>query len=627
MALHANGDCDVVPALPTSAAGVPAELAFLVGAGVPVDELLRCARQAARLGVDPCRQLLASGLVDETSFYRAVARELDLPFCELVPALQPGPELGAALRHGLARVAKPDETSIRFFLSPDGPALRRLLQPGARRPHNVAIAPPTAFAAALRRAHSRTLPQRIAGGPRPDLDPRSACRGSSHGQLAFASCCVGPTAYFGTLAPLETVVLLALLAGPFFLAVIYLRLAAICEPPPQDLWRQYRWRVDDGRLPVYTVAVPLFREQRVLGKLIAALSALDYPAAKLDVRILVEEHDAGLRSALAERSLPPNFAVTVVPRGLPQTKPRALNLALIEARGELFTVYDAEDVPDPQQLRRAAARFLAAGADLACLQARLVVDNSADGALQALFALEYAGLFDVLNPGLLRLRLPIMLGGTSNHFRTEALRRLGGWDAWNVTEDADMGLRLARAGYRMDDLASITLEEAPHNMASWLKQRIRWNKGYVQTLITHLKQPATLVHEAGWIATCAFLALALGGVASSLVYPVFAIGFLVALLDGSLLALGKGYGDAATLLAGTVTLAGGLALILAPTLGAIRRGAPDLLKFVPLLPFYYGLVSYAAWLSLLEYVLSRHRWNKTEHGRARNSRYRAGATP
>lgn len=599
--------------------GLPVELAFLSRHGIDLSALQEVATRAARIGVDPAREVIASGLVDEAGYYRALAEELGLHFRDDELSLLPGGEVEAILRHGAARLASPDG-GPRIAAAPMGPSLRRMLESGPRHRSDIVVTTPGRFAAALRRANSRVLARRISGA---GLMRASASLGVSRGQYVAAGCCIGPTSFFGTLAPLETIILLLLLAGPFFLAIIYLRLAAVFEPPPLDFWRSHRWRIDDGRLPVYTVAAPLLREEKVLDKLIPALRALDYPAAKLDIRLLVEEHDAGLRAALAQRALPPNFEVVVVPPGSPRTKPRALNLALIEARGELFTVYDAEDVPDPQQLRLAAGRFLRAPKELACLQARLVVDNSGDGALQGLFALEYAGLFDVLNPGLLRQGLPILLGGTSNHFRTAALREVGGWDAWNVTEDADIGLRLLRAGYRMGDLPSSTLEEAPKNIPEWLRQRIRWNKGYVQTLICHLREPAALLREAGLVPTCTFLALALGGVVSSLGYPAFTLAVMAAAWNGSLLTPDNRFGDAATLLSLTLTLAGSFALLVAPALGATRQRAWSLLRYLPLLPFYYALVSIATWLALVEYARAPFRWNKTEHGAARTSRYAA----
>jgi cellulose synthase/poly-beta-1,6-N-acetylglucosamine synthase-like glycosyltransferase len=167
---------------------------------------------------------------------------------------------------------------------------------------------------------------------------------------------------------------------------------------------------------------------------------------------MLEADDHETREAVERLAPGPCYDIVVAPAGYPRTKPRALNIGLASAQGELLTVYDAEDDPDPSQLRRAAATFARARKSLACLQCPLTIDNSSDSWISGLFALEYAALFDVVNPGLARLRLPIPLGGTSNHFRVSTLRRLHGWDAWNVTEDADMGMRLARMGYEVATL-------------------------------------------------------------------------------------------------------------------------------------------------------------------------------
>ena len=198
------------------------------------------------------------------------------------------------------------------------------------------------------------------------------------------------------------------------------------------------------------------------------------------MKLLVEEDDSETRAALAHMPPAAWIEVVVTPRGAPRTKPRALNVGLLLARGSLLVVYDAEDAPAPRQLRDAAARFAAAPARLACLQAALAIDNRADTAVSALFAIEYAALFDVLLRGLAALKLPLPLGGSSNHFRVASLRRVRGWDAWNVTEDVDVGLRLARFGYCSDILASTTYEEAPTTVPAWLKQRRRWLKGWMR---------------------------------------------------------------------------------------------------------------------------------------------------
>ncbi len=604
-------------------AGLPIEIAFLASHGVPPEELRQAAAAAARLGVPPARQVLASGLVGEAAFYRALAAECGLRFSPEAPPLRPGGVLTAILREGAAQVADRPGSDIRFaYAPPAGAPLRRFLAGKLHRRDDLVIVTPSALAAGLRASNAPALARHAAWLDEPGLARFSARTGSSLPQKGLVLLLAGLLACLATLAPVGTLIGVALALGPVFLGAVVLRLAALMEKPAIDLWRDHRWRVDDSRLPVYTVAVPLFGEEAVLDQIVAALSALDYPPSKLDIRILVEESDRGMRRALAARTLRPFMQVVLVPRGVPQTKPRALNIALAEAQGELFTIFDAEDVPDPQQLRLAAARFLRAGEDLVCLQARLVIDNPEDGWLAGSFALEYAGLFDVFNPGLLRCGLPIMLGGTSNHFRTEALRRIGGWDPWNVTEDADIGFRLMRSGGRMADLPSRTLEEAPLTRQAWLKQRTRWLKGYLQTLISHLLMPHHLLREAGLVATATFMVLALGTLLSTLGYPFFLLGTILAWLDGSLLAPSGPFELVLSSLALTLTGAGIGVVFLVPALGAWRRGAIDLWRWLPLLPIYYLLVSLAAWLALVEYSNRRFAWNKTEHGLARSSRYR-----
>lgn len=605
------------------APGLPAEIAFLADHGVPPALLREAARLAERIGVAPSQQVIASGLVTEDQFYRALADELGLRFQSGAPPLRPGGDIAAILREGVAVTRAPLGGAARFAVAPPpGPALRRFLAARPASRQDIVMLAPSTLAAELRRANAGTLAREAAWMDEAGLRRFSARTGTSRLQKLLACLLIGFLTAIGTLAPSTTLIGMALALGPLFFAGIVLRLAALIEKPAVDLWREHRWQIDDSRLPVYTVAVPIFREERVLDQLIAALSAIDYPAAKLDIRILVEEIDWSLRRALAARELPPFMQVMIIPPGLPQTKPRALNLALAEARGELFAIFDAEDVPDPRQLRLAAARFLRSDAELVCLQAHLVIDNPDDSWLSGCFALEYAGLFDVLNPGLLQSGLPIMLGGTSNHFRTEALRRIGGWDPWNVTEDADIGFRLVRAGGYIADLPCTTLEEAPHCLPAWLKQRRRWLKGYLQTLISHLLRPHRLLREAGLTAALTFLALVLGTLLGTLLYPLFIATTMLAVLDGSLLsprnALDLLYSSLALGLAGS----GICAVFLVPTLGAWRRGITDLRFCLLTLPFYYLLASLAGWLALYDYFHDRFGWHKTEHGLARSSRYR-----
>jgi cellulose synthase/poly-beta-1,6-N-acetylglucosamine synthase-like glycosyltransferase len=256
------------------------------------------------------------------------------------------------------------------------------------------------------------------------------------------------------------------------------RLAASVERPRPA--RQNGRALRDSDLPHYSVLVPLNDEAAVVPDLCAALARLDYPAAKLEILFLVEARDRPTRLALETHLRPETQRIVTCPPGGPRTKPRALNIGLALARGDLVVIYDAEDEPAADQLRLAAAKFAMAGPGLACLQAVLTVYNDDESRLARLFRLEYAALFHVVLPGLAQMGLPIPLGGTSNHFRRDTLVAAGGWDAWNVTEDADLGLRLAALGYDVDVLASETAEAAPEVLGQWFPQRTRWFKGWIR---------------------------------------------------------------------------------------------------------------------------------------------------
>ncbi len=291
--------------------------------------------------------------------------------------------------------------------------------------------------------------------------------------------------------------LVATLLSLFLAAAIVVRLfaaAASCDATSAVSAPVLR----DHELPVVTVIVALYREAQVAPALAASLQRLDYPVSKLDIIMVVEADDHETRRALEALGLPAYFRIVIAPEGQPRTKPRALNIGLALARGSLTCVFDAEDIPEPRQLREAAARFAVLPSAIACLQGRLAIDNFGDGWLARCFALEYAALFDVVNPSLASLGAPIPLGGTSNHFRTDILRKVGGWDAWNVTEDLDLGLRLARFGYSAGVLEASTFEEAPVSLRGWMNQRRRWFKGWFQTLFVHAREPRAFIAGMGW---------------------------------------------------------------------------------------------------------------------------------
>ena len=310
--------------------------------------------------------------------------------------------------------------------------------------------------------------------------------------------------------------------GLFFLSVIALRLCCLIPVPAAKT--ESLGNPGDADLPTYSVLVPVFRETSVLGQLLRGLSCLNYPPEKLEIKIIVEEFDTNLRQALEKFHLPPHIEVIVVPQGSPQTKPRALNYALQFCHGSLLTIYDAEDVPEPNQLCDVVREFSRADETLACLQAQLTAYNPNENWLTRQFTAEYATLFGLILPALAARRLPLTLGGTSNHFRTHILRKIGGWDPHNVTEDADLGLRLARLGFRTGVVQSLTYEEANTQLGNWLSQRARWLKGFMQTWLVHMRNPVRTASELGPTGFWALQALTAGIFFSALFHP-----FLIAL--------------------------------------------------------------------------------------------------
>lgn len=389
-------------------------------------------------------------------------------------------------------------------------------------------------------------------------------------------------------------------------------LAAIPQPlarPPPDL--------PDAALPTYSVLIPLRDESQMVPMLKRAMSALDYPPHLLDIKFVVEARSPETVAAVERVLDDPRFRMVVVPPGAPHTKPKAIDFALPLARGEYLVVYDAEDVPEPDQLRRAAARF-AADPELACLQAELVPENAHENALTALFAGEYAGLFGRLLPALARWGLPVPLGGTSNHFRTAMLRQLGGWDAFNVTEDADLGVRLARRGWRAETFASRTYEEAPLDIRAWMAQRTRWMKGWMQTYIVHNRAPLRFLRDIGWKGFVGFHVLVGGMILSSLLHTVF-IGALLGrlLFDGAVGLMPQDIWDwfaVGILVAG---YGGAFAIVLS---GLAHQRALHLAPAQLALPLYWWLHSIAAIYAAHELIVRPIHWSKTTHGVTRVTR-------
>ncbi len=371
--------------------------------------------------------------------------------------------------------------------------------------------------------------------------------------------------------------------------------------------------LDPRTLPVYTILVPLYRDAAVVPTLARALRSLDYPRSKLDIKLILEGDDPETIDACKLAGLEANVELIVTPPSEPRTKPKALNYALPFARGQFITIYDAEDIPEPDQLKKAVAAFRKAPAEVVCLQARLNYFNWNENWLTRLFTLEYSLWFDWYLPGLESLGIPIPLGGTSNHFRIEVVRTLGGWDPFNVTEDADLGLRFTMGGWKVGVLDSTTFEEANCRLRNWINQRSRWIKGYIQTWLVYMRRPWQTFRRLGWKGFLGFQAFVGGSFLAPLVFPPLAAIYLYWLWTGTnaLDPLFPGpLLDASLFL---LPVANGL-LIYFHILAGWQRRRSTLVLWAIQLPAYYLLMSVAAWKALWQLIWKPHYWEKTAHG-------------
>ncbi|WP_341476692.1 glycosyltransferase [Pelagivirga sediminicola] len=367
-----------------------------------------------------------------------------------------------------------------------------------------------------------------------------------------------------------------------------------------------------AKLPKVSVLVPLFRETEIAHALITRLTRLTYPKCLLDIILVLEENDDTTRQTLAEIDLPPWMRAVVVPDGQPRTKPRAMNYALDFCEGDIVGIFDAEDAPDPDQITQIARRFQAAPPDVACLQGILDYYNSRQNWLARCFTIEYATWFRVMLPGLARLGFAIPLGGTTLYFKRDVLERLGGWDAHNVTEDADLGFRLARHGYRTEMIGTVTGEEANCRPWPWIKQRSRWLKGYMTTYLVHMRRPRVLYRQLGAWRFIGFQAHFLTALSQFILAP-FLWSFWLVLL-GLPHPLDTLLPQTALLWFGQLFLAAEVLNISFYMIGVSGRRHRHLLPWAPTMHFYTPLGTIAAGKALYEMIVAPFYWDKTSHG-------------
>lgn len=598
--------------------------------------LLTSAAQCSEdVGVGADRVLIHRCLISEETYlnhlaaHLGVAREtftdIDSRDCPLS-----GPALHSAAQHGCLPIRERDE--LIYIIAPRGYAARRIARLIAAYPSlagRIRLASAAQLHEFLQHHTGEALARTAADGlaerfPTLSAAPVPASRSRFVAAIRYLCRLTGLVAAL-TLAPMAIFEAGSIILAIWFLLFTSLRLAGSFSTGRSGPRLP---RLQDKDLPVYTVVAALYREADSVAPLMQFLDELDYPREKLDIKLVIEPDDLQTRAAIARLRTRSHVQVIIAPDYGPRTKPKALNCALAFARGTFITVFDAEDRPEPDQLRKALDVFRSHDFDVACAQASLCIDNTADGWLPRMFTAEYAGQFDVFLQGFSNFQMPLPLGGSSNHFRTSVLREVGGWDPYNVTEDADLGFRLARFKYRSVMFPSTTYEEAPARLLAWLRQRSRWMKGWMQTWSVNMRSPWQLWRDAGPGGFFTLNILVGGNVLTALAHPLLLGEFLIRIAssatDSSMASFfSKPFAELylATVAAGYLSTAA-IGLI-----GLAKRGLLREAWILTLTPLYWICLSVAAWRALYQLLREPYRWEKTEHGLARSSRMTSRLLP
>ncbi len=476
----------------------------------------------------------------------------------------------------------------------------------------------------LARTISFMFGRRMASTAEARVKPNESCRNwnaSYAGWLGIAALSTG-----AIMAYLSPQIFFAVLTG--WAIIVLLLNTALRATAAITNWRKPpkpKKAVVLSRLPVITMLVPLYNETAIAEHLLARLKALDYPRELLDVCLILEADDVTTRATLGRTILPTWMRPIIVPKGTIKTKPRAMNYALEFARGSIIGIWDAEDAPAPDQLRVIANGFANSGQKTVCLQGILDYYNADSNWLTRCFTIEYAGWFRVILPGFQTLGLVIPLGGTTLFFRRDVLEKLGGWDAHNVTEDADLGVRLARYGYRTELINTVTEEEANGRPWTWVKQRSRWLKGYAITYGVHMRDPVQLWRDLGAKRFFGMQLLFLGTLSQFALAPVLWTFWLLPLgIEHPLSDLIAPW--AFWLLAGLFVTSELVGLAVAAA-GVRKAGKSWLIKWAVTLQFYFPLAALAAYKGLVELAWKPFYWDKTAHGVLLPDEWQARITP
>jgi cellulose synthase/poly-beta-1,6-N-acetylglucosamine synthase-like glycosyltransferase len=369
----------------------------------------------------------------------------------------------------------------------------------------------------------------------------------------------------------------------------------------------------DDELPVYTIHLPVYKEDKLIKKLIWNLQSLDYPREKLDIKLLIEEDDDKTLNAVRNLDFPAIFEVIVVPFHAPKTKPKACNYGLHFSRGKYLTIYDAEDIPDTDQLKKVASLFSKLPPNFICVQSALNYFNRNENFLTRMFTLEYSYWFDYMLPGLDTLDIPIPLGGTSNHFKMDVLIELGAWDPFNVTEDADLGVRAYAKGYKVAIINSTTYEEANNDPINWIRQRSRWIKGYMQTYLVHMRNPIALYRKIGLKGFLGFGFFIGATPITFLVYPLL-LAIFICYVVFDLSTIRTIFPDWVLFISIFNLMVGNILMIYVNMIAVFKRRFYELILFSIANPIYWLMHSVAAYKGLYQLIFNPFYWEKTNHG-------------
>ena len=429
------------------------------------------------------------------------------------------------------------------------------------------------------------------------------------------------------LNPLFTLIFtISILTLIYFLDLIFsasVLMKSLKNPPEIKIKDEEIAKLKNEELPIYTILCPLYREANILPQFLAALDLINWPKEKLDVLLLLEEDDHETIEAINKQSLflrnkvnlPSYTRILIVPQSYPKTKPKACNFGLAHAKGEYVVIYDAEDKPDPDQLKKAFVAFSKLPSDVVCLQSKLNYYNSDHNLITRLFTSEYSLWFDLILPGLQSIQTTIPLGGTSNHFKIKALKFLHGWDSFNVTEDCDLGTRLFKAGFKTGILDSVTYEEANSQIISWIKQRSRWIKGYLQTYLVHMRNPVDFYKKHG-IHSFIFQLIVGARMVFVLVNPILWTATFLYFAANSLVGdfIESLYPTPIFYIAVTSLVFGNFLYLYNFMIAVAKRGNWENIKYIFLMPFYWLMASIAAGVAIYQLISKPHYWEKTEHG-------------